>query len=228
MSTWSSVRSSGIPFCGIRSWKIAFAFLVAASICAGQTAPAGAPSASAAPQKGSGSPAAKPGDAQPQTPETTRYVLGPNDVVQVLVYDDKTLSNTYVIGPDGLMSMPLIDDFKAAGLTTLGLRDLITEKLRDLINDPQVSVQLLRINSKRYLVLGGVLKSGPYTLLQDTTILEALGAAGGFKDFAKPTKIFLIRKDGTKHSFNYKDVSTGKHMEQNILVEDGDIINVPE
>jgi len=90
--------------------------------------------------------------------------------VSVVVWGDKNLSGTYAIGPDGRMSVPLIGDFKAIGVTIPELQSLITQKLKDYINEPIVNVQLLRNNSKKYTLLGGVLKSGPYPLVQQTTI----------------------------------------------------------
>lgn len=157
----------------------------------------------------------------------SRYVLGPNDIVAVTVFDEPHLPGSYVIGPDGQMSMPLIGDFKAVGLTLRGLQDLITEKLKEYIHDPVVNVQLLRNNSKQYTVFGEVGRTGPFPLLRQTTILDALAACGGFKDFSNPKKIYLLR--GTKkYFFNYKEVIQGKHMEQNIPLEDGDLIVVPE
>jgi polysaccharide export outer membrane protein len=169
--------------------------------------------------------AAQPG--KPAATDSALYVLGPNDVVEVSVWRDVNLSRTYAIGPDGRMSMHLINDFKAAGLTVPELRDLITEKLKGFINDPQVNVQLLRVNSKKYLLVGGVLRGGPVTLLQETTVLDALAAAGGFKDFANKKKI-VIRRGTKTFPFNYNDVIKGKHTEQNIQLQDGDIIIVPE
>lgn len=143
-----------------------------------------------------------------------------------MVWGDKNLTNTYSIGPDGRMSMPLIGDFKAVGLTVPGLKDLITQKLTEFINEPIVNVELLRNNSKKYTLIGGVLKPGPVPLLEQTTILDALAAAGGFKDFANKKKIVLMR--GTrKFPFNYNDAVKGRHMEQNITLQDGDIIYVP-
>jgi polysaccharide export outer membrane protein len=156
----------------------------------------------------------------------TRYVLGPNDVVSVTVWGDKNLSGTYAIGPDGRLSMPLIGDFKAIGLTSPGLQDLIVEKLGSFINEPVVNVQLLRNNSKKYTLIGGVFRGGPVPLLQETTILDALAAAGGFKDFANKKKIVLTR-GSKKFPFNYNEVVKGNHREQNITLEDGDIIYVP-
>jgi polysaccharide export outer membrane protein len=167
-------------------------------------------------------------DAGPDAPDSTpHYVLGANDVISIEVFDEKNVSGTYTIGPDGRISVPLIGDFRAVGLTLPQLKVVLTKKLGDFVIEPEVNVQLLRNNSKRYTLIGGVLKTGPYPLLQDTTILDALAASGGFKDFANSKKIILRR--GTKEfKFNYKDVTHGKHMEQNINIEDGDIIIVPE
>lgn len=163
----------------------------------------------------------------PAAIDSPRYVLGPNDVVQVAVWGDKNFTGVYAIGPDGMMSLPLLTDFKAVGLTTVGLKDLITEKLQDYIKEPEVNVQLLRNNSKKYTMIGGVARTGAFPLMQETTILDALAAAGGFKDFSNLKKIYLLR--GTKqYPFNYKDVIAGKHMEQNIMIQDGDIIVVPD
>jgi polysaccharide export outer membrane protein len=165
--------------------------------------------------------------AKPPADDAPRYVLGANDVVSVGVFDEKNVSGTYSIGPDGRMSVPLIGDFKAAGLTLPKLEELLTQKLSDYIVGPVVNVQLLRNNSKKYTLVGGVLKPGPFPLLQETTILDALAAAGGMKEFANEKRI--VRRRGTKEfTFNYKDVTHGKHMEQNIKIEDGDIIFIPE
>jgi polysaccharide export outer membrane protein len=165
----------------------------------------------------------------PKQPDTPLYVLGANDVVAITVFDEKNVTGTYAIGPDGRLSMPLIGNFKADALTIPQLTSLIETKLRDDggILEPIVNVQLLRNNSKWYTLLGGVLRGGPVQLLRQTTILDALAAAGGFKDFANPKKIILRR--GTKtFPFNYKDAIKGKHPEQNIVIEDGDFIIVPE
>jgi polysaccharide export outer membrane protein len=159
--------------------------------------------------------------------DNQRYVLGPNDVISVTVFDEGHVPGSYAISPDGRISLPLIGDFKAIGMTLPEIQNVITEKLGAFIIDPVVNVQLLRNNSKRYTLIGGVGRPGPYPLLQPTTILDALANAGGFRDFSKPTKITLRR--GTKEfNFNYKQVIKGQHMEQNIFIEDGDLIIIPE
>ncbi len=122
--------------------------------------------------------------------------------------------------------MSLIRDFKATGYTIPQLEDLITAKLKDFYNEPIVNVQLLRNNSKKYTLVGAVNKPGPYPLLQETTMLDAIAMAGGFRDFAKQTKVKIMRGKKT-FMFNNKEVMKGQHMEQNITLEDGDIIFVP-
>lgn len=182
-------------------------------------------SPAAAPGKPSAA-GSKPASAAADPPP---YLLGPLDVVQVSVFDENHVTGPYPIGPDGRISMPLIGSFKAIDMTTDQLTELLTAKLRDPggILDPVVNVQLLRSNSKQYTLVGGTLKEGPQPLLRETTILDALTAAGGFKEFAKKSQIKLRR--GTQvFKFNYNDVVKGKHMEQNILVQDGDLIIVPE
>jgi polysaccharide export outer membrane protein len=166
-------------------------------------------------------------DATTANVDQKTYILGPNDIVQVTVFDEPHLPGTYVIGPDGMMNMPLIGEFQAIGITIPALQGVITEKLKAFMLEPIVNVQLLRINSKQYTVMGGVVRGGPFPLLRDTTILDAMAACGGFKDFANTKKIYLLR-GSRKYDFNYNDVRQGKHMEQNIKVEDGDYIYVPE
>ena len=158
---------------------------------------------------------------------TVPYVLGANDVVGISVWDDKNLTGSYVIGPDGKLSMALIGEITASGLTIPELQNLIIGKLGKFIADPIINVQLLRNNSKKFTLVGGVNKPGPYPLLQETTVLDALVAAGGFRDFANRQKVVVIR--GTKRFlFNYEDVLKGERMEQNISLLDGDIVSVPD
>jgi polysaccharide biosynthesis/export protein len=164
----------------------------------------------------------------PAPADSPLYVLGANDVVQVSVFDEPRVTSTYAIGPDGRMSMPLVGNFKAIDMTIPQLTDLLTTKLRDEggILEPVVNVQLLRNNSKQYTLIGGAGRTGPVPLLRETTIFDALVAAS-FKEFAKRKNIILRR--GTKEfHFNYDQVLKGIHMEQNILIQDGDYIIVHE
>ena len=161
--------------------------------------------------------------------KTPFYVYGPNDVLGVTVAAEPTASGTFTIMPDGRMSMPLIREFKAAGLTGPQLTDLITQKLRDDggILEPVVNVQLLRSNSKHYTVIGAVMRPGPFPLVQETTLLDALSIAG-FQEFAKKDKITVRRGNKTIATFNFmKAVSKGQGLDKNITLEDGDFIYVP-
>lgn len=170
------------------------------------------------------------GTGVPATPAAAMplYVLGPLDVVGITVFDEKSIPGTYAIGPDGRMSVPLLGNFTAIGLTIPQLTTLITDKCRDMagILEPIVNVQLLRSNSKQFTLIGGVGRGGPVSILRETTILEALSAVG-FKEFAKTKKI-VLRRGTQEFHFNYDQVLKGIHMEQNIVIQDGDIIVVPE
>jgi polysaccharide export outer membrane protein len=172
--------------------------------------------------------------AQPATASTTEgntkakksYLIGPLDVLDIRVWNDQKLSGIFDVRPDGVISMNLIGEIQADGLTVAELTKAIVAKLSDLMNAPEVNVQVVRVNSKRYYIFGEVGRGGEFPLTADTTVLEALSTAGGFKEFANPKKIYVLR--GTqKLKFNYKEVSQGKHMEQNIMLENGDKIFVP-
>jgi polysaccharide export outer membrane protein len=158
------------------------------------------------------------------------YVIGPLDVLTIKVWNQPNLSGALSVGPDGMLSMQLIGEVKADGLTIAQLRDVITQRLKECcVNNPEgeVDVSVGKINSKRYYVYGGVLRGGEFPLDRDTTVMDALSLVGGFKDFANTKKIRIQR--GTKEfNFNYKDVSKGKHLEDNILLENGDRIFVKE
>jgi polysaccharide export outer membrane protein len=161
--------------------------------------------------------------------KTPFYVFGPNDVLGVTVAAEPSASGTFTIMPDGRMSMPLIREFKAAGLTGPQLTDIITQKLRDDggILEPVVNVQLLRSNSKHYTVFGAVMRPGPFPLIQETTLLDALSMAG-FQEFAKKDKITVRRGNKMIATFNYKKaVSKGEGLDKNVTLEDGDLIYVP-
>ena len=154
------------------------------------------------------------------------YVIGPEDVLKINVWHENDISGSFDVRPDGMISMQLVNEIKAAGLTPTQLAAAITERLTKFINHPEVNVQVMKVNSKKYIIYGEVNHSGAFPLTTPITLLEALSNAGGFRDFANTKKIYLLRGT-TKLSFNYKDVSKGKHMEQNILVENGDQIFVP-
>ena len=155
-----------------------------------------------------------------------KYIIGAEDVLYVLVWREQDLSGDKVVRPDGKISLPLIGELQASGLTPDQLGKEITEALSKLINSPEVTVSLMAVNSKKYFIDGEVNKPGEYKLVTPTTVLEALSICGGFREFAKTTKIRILRgADSLK--FNYKEVSHGKKMEQNVYLESGDHIIVP-
>jgi len=164
--------------------------------------------------------------------EATPYIFGPLDVVIVRVWGQPQLSGPVDIGADGNISLPLIGDVPADGLTKDQLKLELTKRLSEFLNNPEVDVQIGKVNSKTYFINGGVGHGGEFQLVKPTTILDALSGAGGFRDFTNTKKIYLLRTlpsgETRRFDFNYKDVSKGKHMEQNIYLQPGDRIFVPE
>jgi polysaccharide export outer membrane protein len=155
------------------------------------------------------------------------YVIGPLDLLMVKVWNNPNLSGMVAVAPDGMVSLPLIGEVKADGLTAAQLKETLTQRLGEYLNNPEVDATVAKINSKRYFVYGGVLRGGEFPLIQETTIMDALSGVGGFREFANTKKIYILRGN-QKLNFNYKDVSKGKNTEQNILLQNGDRIFVPE
>ncbi len=157
------------------------------------------------------------------------YVIGADDTLHISVWKEPDLTETLPVRPDGKISMPLLNDITAAGLTPLQLRDEITERLKKYIADPRVTVVVTGMNSRRVFATGEVVHTGPMTLLPHMTVLQALAQAG-FTQFANPKAIYLLRIENGKQqkiAFNYKEVVKGNHPEQNIELKPGDTIVVP-
>ena len=154
------------------------------------------------------------------------YILGAEDMIAISVYNGPEFSGSHMIRPDGKITLNFIGEVMALGFTPLELSDTIKEKLKKYIVDPDVSVAVTTINSKKFYIQGEINKPGTYPLLIPTKVLEALVNAGGFRDFSNPKKIVIMHADGERDKFNYKEVMAGKHMEQNIFVRPGDIILV--
>ena len=157
------------------------------------------------------------------------YVIGADDVLRISVWKEPDLSETLPVRPDGKISMPLLNDVPAAGLTPLQLKDSLTEKLKKFIADPRVTVVVTAMASRRIFVSGEVLHTGPMTLLPHMTMLQALSQAG-FTQFANVKGIYLLRTENGKQEklpFNYKEVIKGNRPEQNIVLKPGDTVVVP-
>jgi polysaccharide export outer membrane protein len=173
--------------------------------------------------------AEKPAEAAPGPQASSDYIIGADDSLHISVWKEPDLTETLPVRPDGKISMPLLNDVPAAGLTPLQLKDSITEKLKKYIADPRVTVVVTAMNSQRVFVTGEVVHSGPMVLLPHMTVLQALAQAG-FTQFANPKAIYLLRTENGKQvklPFNYKEVVKGNHQEQNIALKPGDTIVVP-
>jgi polysaccharide export outer membrane protein len=158
------------------------------------------------------------------------YVIGPNDVLNIVFWKDKEMSTEAVVRPDGKISVPLLNDVQAAGLTPAVLRDQLTEAARRYLEEPAVTVVVREINSRRVFVTGEVAKPGPYPLTAPTTVLQMLAMAGGLREFADMKNILVMRTvngQPTSFPFNYRDVSRRKNLQQNIELKPGDTIIVP-
>jgi polysaccharide export outer membrane protein len=158
------------------------------------------------------------------------YVIGADDMLDVSVWKEQELTRTLQVRPDGRISMPLLNDVQAAGLTPSQLSQTITERLKKYLTAPQVTVIVTQINSQRVYVIGEVTRPGAYPLLPGMTILQAISSAGGLTQFANSKKIFLMRNENhiqTKYPFSYKEVLDGRKAEENLAVKAGDTIVVP-
>jgi len=158
------------------------------------------------------------------------YKIGPQDVLRIDVWKEAEISRSVPVRPDGKISLPLLNDVQAAGLTAMELANNITEGLKKFITSPQVTVTVSEINSRRVYVTGEVTRPGAFPLLPNMTVLQAVTSGGGFTQFARTKNIYVLRNEGgkqTKYPFNYNDVVKGKRPEENITLQPGDTIVVP-
>jgi polysaccharide export outer membrane protein len=163
------------------------------------------------------------------TSATDSYLIGASDVLTVTVWREPTFSGSVLVRPDGMISLSLLGDIQAAGMTPLQLADEISEKLKKFIQDPKVSVVLTQINSKKIFLLGEVAKKGPVDMTPGMTLLEAIASGGGLTDFANSRKIYILRDKAGKQEkipVQYKDALKGKG-EFNVVLQPGDTIVVP-
>lgn len=169
---------------------------------------------------------------QRQVPATQdpNYMIGAQDLLDISVWKEPEISRAVQVRPDGKISLPLLNDVQASGLTPMQLASVIATGLRKYMTDPQVTVIVTSINSQRVYILGEVGRAGAYPLLPNMTLLQALSSAGGFTQFANSKKIYVLRDVAgrqIKIPFNYKEVVNGHRPEQNIELKPGDTIIVP-
>ncbi|MGA9041751.1 MAG: polysaccharide biosynthesis/export family protein [Terriglobales bacterium] len=170
----------------------------------------------------------KPADTADTAADTT-YRIGPDDTLHVSVWKEPDLTATLPVRADGMISLPLLNDVKAAGLTPMELRADLTEKLKKYLADPRVTVVVTAMNSQRVYVIGEVLHTGSMNLLPGMTVLQALSTAG-FTQFANTKNIYVLRTENGKQvkmPVNYKQLIKGESMGQNIPLKPGDTVVVP-
>ena len=158
------------------------------------------------------------------------YVIGPDDVLAVVFWRDKDMSAEVAVRPDGKISLPVLNEVVASGLTAEQLRARITEAATKFVTDPTVSVVVKAINSRKVFITGMVGKPGDYAIPGRTTVLQLIAMAGGLHEFADAKNISINRIENGRQlnlRFNYKDVSKGKNLKQNIELKPGDTIIVP-
>ena len=163
-------------------------------------------------------------------PTAGGYVIGPEDVLEISVWKEKTLKKDVLVRPDGWITFPLIGDVKAAGRTPGGLTDEIRVRLTKYIPDPVVTVSVKKIAGNKIFVIGRVNSPGEYVIGRYIDVLQALALAGGLTPFAVEKKIRIVRKRNKKETvflFNYAEVKKGKNLDQNIILQGGDVVVVP-
>ena len=182
------------------------------------------------PRTGTETPAAMPAGAAVGVTPPPDYVIGPDDVLSVFVWRDKDLSGDVLVRPDGKVTLPLINEVQAAGLTPDELRLILTKAYSKLLEEPIVTVQAKQINSRKVFITGQISKPGPYPIMGPISILQLIAIAGGVLEYADSENIQVIRVEKgnpINYKVNYKDLSRGKNLKQDIELKPGDRILVP-
>jgi polysaccharide export outer membrane protein len=201
------------------------AWLLAATLACGVGASAQIP---AAPRPAD--PAAPPPNVVAGVEVPEHYIIGPGDVLGIVFWREKELSGDVAVLPDGRITLPLINEIPAAGLTPEQLRNQLVEAARQFVKDPTATVVVRQVNSRRVFVTGMVAKPGQYPLYQTMTVLQLIAAAGGLLEYAKSDEIVIIRREPgqmVSFTFNYKDVLRKRNLHQNIDLKPGDTVVVP-
>jgi len=200
------------------------------------TAPAPAP----APQKPAAPAAGAP--AQPATPTPAEiaaqagvtppsdYVIGPDDVLIIIFWREKDLSSEVTVRPDGRISIPLLQDVEAAGLTPEQLQKKLLSLAQRFVEDANITVVVKQINSRRVYITGQVARPGPYLLTSPTTVVQLISMAGGLLEYADAKNIVIVRNEKNtpvSYRFNYREMTERKNLKQNILLKPGDTVLVP-
>ncbi len=176
-----------------------------------------------------GSPSSVTSSATGSSPDD--FVIGSEDMLAVNVWKEPEVSRAVQVRPDGKISLPLVGELQAGGQTPRQLEKDIASKLQSYISEPEVTVIVQEIKSKRFNILGMVVRPGSYPLASSATVLDAIALAGGFRDFAKQKSIYVLRHNPqggeSRLPFNYKEVIKGKNSNQNVALKAGDTVVVP-
>ena len=212
---------------------LAIAALVSAVAMLSVSAWAQAPAQALSPSNSEPGPTSNISAVSPRAASTVdaKYVIGADDVLAIDVWHEQELSRVLPVRPDGKISLPLIGELAASGKTPLQLQDLIAQRLKDYLEHPQVTVIVQDAKSQTFNVMGEVQRPGSYAFGHPVTVLDAVALAGGFRDFAKSKKMYVLRTsaDGSHQRlpFNYNDVIKGKNLSQNIVLQSHDTVVVP-
>jgi polysaccharide biosynthesis/export protein len=163
-------------------------------------------------------------------PDSDSYVIGPDDVLSIQIWKEDALSKTVTVRTDGKISLPLIDDIQAAGFTPLKLKEILTEKFKEYVDAPLVTVIVQNAKSYKIYISGEIGKPGVYSLVEEISIIQFIPMTGGFTPWANQKKILVIRREKGKETriiINYKKIVSGEDMTGNIMLKPGDTIIVP-
>jgi polysaccharide export outer membrane protein len=176
-------------------------------------------------------PATRPAVTITGVPAEAGFTIGRDDVLGILVWRDQEVSGDVTVRPDGMITLPLIRDVKAAGLTPNELADRIQEAVREFIEDASVTVVVRQMNSRKVFITGEVARPGSYQLAASMTVIQLIAVAGGLTEFAEARSISVLRVKAGETStfaFDYKNVANGRNPAQNIMLRPGDTVVVPE
>ena len=158
------------------------------------------------------------------------YVIGVDDKLSIVYWKDKDMSADVIVRPDGKISLPLLNEVQASGLTPGQLRERLMEESRRFVEDASIIVVVMQINSRRVFITGEVNKPGPYPLAGPTTVLQLIAMAGGLREYANGKSILIMRNENSRPVslvFNYQDVIARKNLKQNVELKPGDTVVVP-
>ncbi len=162
--------------------------------------------------------------------DADQYVIGPEDVLYIHVWKEDSVTRTVPVRMDGKISLPLVQEVKAAGLTPLQLKEVLMRKFKEFIENPIVSVTVMEANSFKVYVTGLVRNPGVYRLRSETTVVQIISMAGGFTEWANQKKILVVRKEDGREkriTVNYKKIMSGSNTSSNVLLKSGDTIIIP-